>query len=157
VGSKASSRSIEFRRLDGGSTFNFPITNCCGCTAQNGYWQTATRIMCFDETAGALVRVEYPTAQRQAEPEISRIECSAFRSVSGRLIPFEIRAINDRTVASVRVLEITTDTDRSPARFQGLETRSFGQNVMTYAMQNWRTGFIQSIRLPHARTTSASG
>jgi TonB family protein len=82
-------------------------------------WTTRTeRIMCFEEANGALVSVEYPTGENQNSPEISRIEYGAFNTVSGKLVPNEIRAFKDRRViATVRVLEIAKITEENPALF----------------------------------------
>ncbi len=82
-------------------------------------WTTGTeRIMCFDEANGALVSVEYPKRESQIPPEISRIEYSAFNTVGGKLVPYEIRALRDRKVfAAVRVLEIARISEVNPALF----------------------------------------
>jgi TonB family protein len=76
------------------------------------------RIMCFDDANGALVSVDYPRGENQNLPEISRIEYGAFSTVSGKLVPNEIRALKDRKViATVRVLEIARITEENPALF----------------------------------------
>jgi TonB family protein len=87
------------------------------CTEVKGATGTE-RIMCFDEADGALVSVEYPRGENQNSPEISRIEYGAFNSVGGKLVPYEIRALNDgRIIAAVRVLEITKITEENPTLF----------------------------------------
>jgi TonB family protein len=74
--------------------------------------------MCFDETNGALVSIEYPRGENQNSPEISRIEYGAFNVVGGKLIPYEIRALKDgKFIAAVKVLEITKITEENPAHF----------------------------------------
>jgi len=82
-------------------------------------WRTATeRIMCFDEANGVLVSVEYPRGENQNSPEISRIEYGAFNVVSGKLVPYEIRALKDgKVIAAAKVLEITKITQENPALF----------------------------------------
>jgi len=82
-------------------------------------WTTGTeRIMCFDEGNGALLSVEYPRAENQNPPEISRIEYGAFNAVGGKLVPYEIRALKDREVFVVlKVLEIAKITEENPALF----------------------------------------
>jgi len=87
------------------------------CVAVN--WAKATdRILCFDENNGALIGIEYPQNDRQAPPPISRIEFGAFRSVGGKLVPFEVRALKDgKSVATVKVLEITEVKEVKPALF----------------------------------------
>jgi hypothetical protein len=45
---------------------------------------------------GSLVSVEYPTAENQNPPEISKIEFSDFQVVGEKRIPFEIGALRDR-------------------------------------------------------------
>ncbi len=87
------------------------------CVAVN--WAKATdRVLCFDESDGALVGVEYPQKDRQATPPISRIEFGAFHSVGAKLVPFEIRAFQDgKTVATVKVLEITEVKEVNTAFF----------------------------------------
>jgi TonB family protein len=80
--------------------------------------KSVDRTMCFDEANGVLASVEYPTAENQNPPEISRIEYGAFADVGGKLVPYEIRALRDRkAIASVKVLEITKITEESPAMF----------------------------------------
>lgn len=82
-------------------------------------WATGTdRIMCFEEANGTLVSVEYPRAENQNPPEISRVEYGAFSAVGGKLVPYEIRALKDRKViAAVKVLEITKITEENPVMF----------------------------------------
>jgi hypothetical protein len=87
------------------------------CVAVN--WAKATdRVLCFDESNGALIGIEYPQNDRQAPPPISRIEFGAFHSVGAKLVPFEIRAFKDgKTVATVKVLEITEVKEVNTALF----------------------------------------
>ncbi len=82
-------------------------------------WTRVTeRIMCFDEANGALVSIEYPRGENQNSPEISRIEYGAFNVVSGKLVPYEIRALTDgKDIAALKVLEITKITQENPALF----------------------------------------
>jgi TonB family protein len=82
-------------------------------------WALGTqRVMCFDETNGALLSVEYPRAENQKPPEISRIEYGAFNTVGGKLVPYEIRALKDQKVfVALKVLEITKISEESPALF----------------------------------------
>jgi len=77
------------------------------CVAVN--WAKATdRILCFDESNGALTCIEYPQNDRQATPPISRIEFGAFRSAGGKLVPFEVRAVKDgKVIVTVKVEEAT--------------------------------------------------
>ena len=87
------------------------------CVSVN--WVRATdRVLCFDESNGALIAIEYPQNDRQAPPPISRIEFGAFHSVSGKLVPFEIRALKEgKTVATVKVLEMNEVKDANTALF----------------------------------------
>ena len=87
------------------------------CVAVN--WAKATdRVLCFDDSNGALISIEYPQNDRQAPPPISRIQFGAFRSVAGKLVPFEVRALRDgKTVATVKVLEITEVKEVNTALF----------------------------------------
>jgi TonB family protein len=76
------------------------------------------RILCFDEGTGALLSVEYPTGERQNPPEISRVEYSAFNTVAGKLVPYEVRALKDgKVVLAIKVLEVAKITEENPARF----------------------------------------
>jgi hypothetical protein len=60
-------------------------------------WPKSTdRTLCFQEANGSLVSVEYPTAENQNPPEISKIEFSDFQVVGEKRIPFEIGALRDR-------------------------------------------------------------
>jgi len=87
------------------------------CVAVN--WAKATdRVLCFDESNGALVGIEYPQNERQAPPPVTRIEFGSFRSVGGKLVPSEIRAFKDgKTVATVKALEITEVKEVNTALF----------------------------------------
>lgn len=87
------------------------------CVAVN--WARATdRVLCFNDSNGALIAIEYPQKDRQAPPPISRIEFSAFHSVAAKLVPLEIRAFKDgNTVATMKVLEITEVREINPALF----------------------------------------
>jgi hypothetical protein len=87
------------------------------CMAVN--WAKATdRVLCFDDSNGALIGIEYPQNDRQAPPPISRIEFGAFRSVGGKLVPSEVRALKDgKTVATVKVLELTEVKEVNTALF----------------------------------------
>ena len=59
------------------------------------------RTLCFDDSTGALVAVEYSATG------IWRIEYSDFRPVAGKILPFEVRATSDgRTVASMKVAAV---------------------------------------------------
>jgi TonB family protein len=82
-------------------------------------WTSGTeRVLCFDETSGNLDSVEYPAMQNGNPPEISKIEYSGFTSVGEKRIPFEIRALRNRTVfLAVKVLEITHDAEENPTLF----------------------------------------
>jgi TonB family protein len=76
------------------------------------------RIMCFDETTGALLSIEYPRGGRQNAPEMSRVEYGAFKAVTGKLVPYEIRALKGGKVfAAVKVLEIAKVTEENPELF----------------------------------------
>lgn len=80
--------------------------------------KSVDRTMCFDEANGVLASVEYPTGENRNPPEISRIEYGAFGTVGGKLVPYEIRALQGRkVVAAVKVLEITKITEANPAMF----------------------------------------
>jgi len=60
-------------------------------------WPKSTdRTLCFQEASGSLVSVEYPTAENQNPPEISKIAFSDFQVVGEKRVPFAIRALRDR-------------------------------------------------------------
>jgi TonB family protein len=82
-------------------------------------WATGTeRILCFDESSGNLLTVEYPRSEHQNPPDISRIEYSAFNKLGDKRIPFEVRAFRDRTVGvTAKVLDVTPITEGNPALF----------------------------------------
>lgn len=76
------------------------------------------RVFCFDETNGTLVSIEYPSGGGANPLGTDRVEYGAFKTVEGKLIPYEIRALRDRKiVASVKVLEIARSTESNPAAF----------------------------------------
>jgi TonB family protein len=76
------------------------------------------RILCFDESSGNLLSVEYPKSENANPPVISRVEYSAFHDVGEKHVPFEIRALRDKTVvATVKVVEITPTAEQNRALF----------------------------------------
>jgi TonB family protein len=83
-------------------------------------WSIGTeRVLCFEESDGALVSVEYPKGEHQNPPEISRIEYGSFNTVAGRRVPYEIRVFNGRKVIlDVKVSEISKITEENPAMFK---------------------------------------
>ena len=80
-------------------------------------WPTGTeRILCFDETSGNLLTVEFPTGD--IPPDISRIEYSAFDKLGDKHVPFEFRAFKDkRVVVTAKILDVTPITEANPALF----------------------------------------
>jgi TonB family protein len=82
-------------------------------------WATGTaHILCFDEATGNLLSVEYPRSENQNPPDISRMEYSAFNKVADKRIPFEARALRDRTVVlTAKVLDVTPLSEDNPALF----------------------------------------
>ena len=82
-------------------------------------WTKATdRVLCFEETTGALQNVEYPEGENQHLPEISRIEYRAFHAVGDKFFPYQIQALQERRVlASLNVLRIA-ETEHDPAIFK---------------------------------------
>ncbi len=76
------------------------------------------RVLCFDDTSGTLISIDYPQGEHQAAPGISRIEFGDFSSAGGKLVPYEIRALRDRkVVATLKVLEIAKITEVNRALF----------------------------------------
>ncbi|HKV04514.1 MAG TPA: TonB family protein [Candidatus Acidoferrales bacterium] len=82
-------------------------------------WATRTdHILCFDESNGALLSVDYPTADNQHPPQVTRIEYAAFTPVGRKLVPYEIRALRDqKVVASVKILGIAETSEEKPELF----------------------------------------
>jgi TonB family protein len=92
-------------------------------------WSKATdHVLCFDQTTGALLSVEYPQGENQHLPEISRIEYGAFHAVGTKLFPYEIKALQGKNVvASVRVSQIT-GTEHDPALFKAPVNAEFWED-----------------------------
>jgi hypothetical protein len=82
-------------------------------------WQMGSdKILCFDDTNGMLLNVEYLWHENQNHPEISQIEYHSFQTVAGKLIPREILAYqNRRIVAAVKILDISTGVESGSANF----------------------------------------
>jgi len=82
-------------------------------------WTTGTeRVLCFDEANGNLLSVEYPRAENQNPPDISRVEYSAFNKLGDKRIPYEVHAFHDRTASvTTKVKEVTPITESDPAPF----------------------------------------
>lgn len=87
------------------------------CVAVN--WARSTdRTLCFDESNGALISIEYPQKDREAPPPISHIEFGAFHSVGAKLVPFEIQAFKDGgSIATVKVQEVAEVKEVNTALF----------------------------------------
>jgi TonB family protein len=70
------------------------------------------RELCFDQSSGVLVSVDFPTGSNQHPPEITRIEYSDFAPWEGKVLPHKIRASSaGKDVAAVRVLQLATLTN----------------------------------------------
>jgi TonB family protein len=82
-------------------------------------WEKGTdRILCFDDASGNLIDVEFPRAERQTPPDISRIEYGAFNKIGDKRIPFEAKAFQGKKVIlSAKVLDVTPVTEDQPALF----------------------------------------
>ena len=75
-------------------------------------------MLCFDQSTGTLVSVEFPKLEHLNPPDISRIEYAAFHSIGDKSVPFEIRAFkNKKLIASIKILEITNTTENDPSLF----------------------------------------
>jgi TonB family protein len=84
------------------------------------------RVICFDEAGGNLLSVEYPRGQNQSPPVMSRIEYSAFNTIDGKRVPYEIRALRDKKpTAAVKILEIVKTNEENAAQFEKLENAEF--------------------------------
>jgi TonB family protein len=76
------------------------------------------RVFCFDDKSGALVAIDYAQHEHGNPPELSRIEYKDFRSVAGKLIPYDRRALrNGKTIASVKVSEVNELNPVNAAEF----------------------------------------
>jgi TonB family protein len=76
------------------------------------------RVLCFDEARGNLLSVEYPRAEHQNPPDISRVEYSAFNKVGDKSIPYEARAFRDRTVlVTTKITNVMPITEGDPGLF----------------------------------------
>jgi TonB family protein len=82
-------------------------------------WNTGTeRVLCFDEASGSLLSVEYPRAENQTPPDISRVEYSAFNKLGDKRVPYEVRAFRGRTpIATIKVTDVTPITEGGAAPF----------------------------------------
>jgi len=108
VGFKETMGKVRNRLKDG------ILERCVGLK----YNQKTNRVLCFDDKSGALLAVEYPQGEHENPPELSRIEYKDFRSVAGKLIPYERRALRDgKTVALVRVAEAKNSDSLNVAEF----------------------------------------
>jgi TonB family protein len=115
------------------------------------------RVLCFDETSGNLLNVEYPAKENQNPPDISRIEYSAFNKVGDKRIPFEVRALRGRTVLlKAKVLDVTPIAEENPALFLTPKNAEFWPQC--HDMQNPElVARVQPIYPPSARTNREQG
>lgn len=75
--------------------------------------------LCFDETNGLLVSVDFPTPSHMNPPEISRIEYSEFSAWEGKLIPHRVRALNGRKeVAGLTIISLNKADAANSALFE---------------------------------------
>jgi TonB family protein len=96
--------------------------SCAEIKRQSG----TDRILCFSEDTGVLLSMEYPRAENQSLPEISRIDYSSFNTIAGKLVPHEVQALRDgKLVASVKVLEIAKVTEINSALFTMPDSSEF--------------------------------
>jgi len=80
---------------------------------------TTERTLCFDDADGTLADIEYRRVDQEPPLDITRIEYGAFETVAGKLVPYQIRALNgQKVVAAVTVTEITPITQQDSALFK---------------------------------------
>lgn len=75
---------IHVRRRSGMSEY---------CTEVKGK-RLSNSTLCFDESTGGLLSVDYPMAEPANPSAISRLEYSAFKTIEGKSIPFEIQGFH---------------------------------------------------------------
>jgi TonB family protein len=74
--------------------------------------------ICFDESNGALVSIEYPIPENGNPPEVSRIEYADFKIQGESLIPFQVRAhVRDQEQITVTVEQANSPNDVSSVLF----------------------------------------
>lgn len=84
------------------------------------------RKLCFDQTQGVLVSVEYLTHSHQHPPEISRVEYSDFTPMGAQLFPGQIRALSGRkTVSAVTVLRLVKVANTNSTSFDQPQNAEF--------------------------------
>jgi TonB family protein len=75
----------------------------CGDVSWN---KDVQRRLCFNEATETLSSVEFPERENNPD-EVSRFEYREFRTIAGKLFPYEVRALNVRgTFAVFKVLQI---------------------------------------------------
>ena len=71
------------------------------------------KTLCFDESSGSLVSVDYHGYEHRHAPYVSRIEYTDFRSVQGKLLPFQVRAMHGaQPFVSFKILEVGNPPDK---------------------------------------------
>ena len=76
------------------------------------------RKLCFDESKGLLISVEFPTPSQMNPPEVSRIEFSEFANWEDKIVPHRIRALNGKKeVAGVTVVGLSKMANVNSAAF----------------------------------------
>lgn len=86
------------------------------------------RKLCFDQTQGVLVSVDYPAHPHTQPPEISRVEYSDFTALESHVFPGRIKALSGRkTVAAFTVMKIAKVENLNPALFGNLPGAQFWQ------------------------------
>jgi len=61
---------------------------CVDVNAGKRMGKRTDHVLCFDDS-GALIAIEYPQGDTPIPPELSRIQYKDFRSIAGKLIPYE--------------------------------------------------------------------
>jgi TonB family protein len=96
------------------------------------------RKLCFDQTQGVLVSVDYPTHPHIQPPEISRVEYSDFTALESYIFPGRIRALSGRkTVAAFTVVKFAKIENLNPASFGNLQGAQFWQTCGD-DLQKWK-------------------
>jgi TonB family protein len=116
------------------------------------------RKLCFDQTQGVLVSVDYPTHPHSQPPGFSRIEYSDFISLESHAFPGRIKALSGRkAVAAFTVVKLAKIENLNSALFGDLPGAQFWRTCGNDLQKGKLLNHVQPEYPPDARANHVQG
>lgn len=120
--------------------------------------EQVNRKLCFDQSQGVLLSVDYPTQPHKQPPDISRIEYSDFTSLESHVFPGRIKALSGRkTVAAFTVIKLAKVENFKPALFSDLPGAQFWHTCGDNLQKGKLLNHVQPEYPPDARAKRVQG